>query len=612
MSACEKRQRSNILRLALTGLGAICLPAYLVRQHNGAAVVGVRGDGSYGEGGEYDAATTAPDREELAYDAQMHRFLSAAGDEMSSREEEDFSIPEYLRGDDAQARESLDRIATEGAAHPQHDMTPYDIVDVLEMKGAFDNVYGMLVYDNVTDEFLLLYPQQQMWNSGCVKLKMSFLHVTFMLRQTFPDRFCGTECDEWAVGMSSGDYPHLTRACRDNFPHDSEACPRREAPVLQFGSAFRNFDALPNMIAMPMPMVHLQCMKTWIMTGGESVCNSFVGTDQPAGKTRQGKQIMGKLVFGDILQDLSWENLKPQVIWRGTDFGYLNHFSYVESVDTGRLGTEQSILQDVLDMKIADPAEQKITATRVMRERYHELLPRWKSVALTAEADREAEAAAATSDGGRKLPWADMKFTGQSAAVDIKGSHAAPYEKLEKLGLPATGKSMKPHELATYRYHIDLGGGGGTTWTGTHSKLSMPGLLFHHVTPMKDYIHDRMRPWVHYVPIKADLSDLKEKYDWAESHPEAAKGIAERGSQLMRDIGSTEGFEKMFQEDFVEPFRRVMEAYRPVEKSSSWREALKQAETERGLVGVTFKEHCTGRHHDRHVSCKPFSGNDSL
>lgn len=607
MSSCEKRQRSKILRLALTGLGAICLPAYLVRQHG--EVVGLRSDGD-GEG-EYET-TTPPDREELAYDAQMHRFLSVLGDEQSSREEGDFSIPEYLRGDDAQALESLAKVAEEEAVHPQHELTPYDIVDVLEMKGAFDNVYGMLVYDNVSDEFLLLYPKLMMWNSGCVKLKMSFFHLTYMLRQTFPERFCGPECDEWAVGISSGDYPHLTHSCRDNFPHESEACPRREAPVLQFGSAFRNFEALPNMIAMPMPSVHLPCMKSWIMDGGKSVCNSFVGTDRTAGETRQGKQIMGSLVFGDILQDLSWENLKPQVVWRGTDFGYLNHLIYVESVDTGRLQTEQSILQEVLDMKIADPAEQKISATRMMRERYHDLLPRWKGVALTAEADREAEAAAAASKEGSKLPWADMKFTGQTVAAGIKGTAATPYQKLAEVGVSAIGKSMKAHELATYRYHIDLGGGGGTTWTGTHQKLAMPGLLFHHVTPTKDYIHDRMRPWVHYIPIKADLSDLKEKYDWAESHPEAAKGIAERGSQLMRHIGTTEGFEEMFQEDFVEPLRRVMEAYRPVDKSSSWREALKRAITERGLAGVTFRDHCTGRHHDRKVSCEAFTGKESL
>ena len=46
---------------------------------------------------------------------------------------------------------------------------------------------------------------------------------------------------------------------------------------------------------------------------------------------------------------------------------------------------------------------------------------------------------------------------------------------------------MNLEELAHYKYQIDIGGGGGTTWTGTIQKMAMPGLLFHHITPTKDY-----------------------------------------------------------------------------------------------------------------------------
>ena len=36
--------------------------------------------------------------------------------------------------------------------------------------------------------------------------------------------------------------------------------------------------------------------------------------------------------------------------------------------------------------------------------------------------------------------------------------------KWESIGV-ATGESMTMLELAKYKYHIDLGGAGGTTWT---------------------------------------------------------------------------------------------------------------------------------------------------
>ena len=120
----------------------------------------------------------------------------------------------------------------------------------------------------------------------------------------------------------------------------------------------------------------------------------------------------------------------------------------------------------------------------------------------------------------------------------------------------------------------------------------MPGLLFHHVTPTKDYIHDRMKPWTHYVPVAVDLRDLRRKYEWAERNPNKAKRIAEQGSNLMRYLGSPEGFERTFRRDMVEPLRRVIEAYRPVGGgSSAWRHVLRDMEGEDRILPVIK---CTG------------------
>ena len=86
--------------------------------------------------------------------------------------------------------------------------------------------------------------------------------------------------------------------------------------------------------------------------------------------------------------------------------------------------------------------------------------------------------------------------------------------KLKTLTCARFDDYMDLETLATYKYQIDIGGGGGTTWSGTLEKLAMPGVLFHHVTPTKDYFHDLLVPYVHYIPVKDDLSDLREKYEW--------------------------------------------------------------------------------------------------
>jgi hypothetical protein len=160
---------------------------------------------------------------------------------------------------------------------------------------------------------------------------------------------------------------------------------------------------------------------------------------------------------------------------------------------------------------------------------------------------------------------------------------------------------MSQRELAKYKYHIDLGGGGGTTWTGTlqkvrshcsgiylldpnyltHSRptfqLAMPGLLFHHVTSTKDYLHDYMKAWVHYVPVREDLRDLERRLQWAKDNPQKARKIAQQGSDLARWFGSNEGFEQLYQRDFFVPLTSIIEAYQPISSTSveyTWSDVL--------------------------------------
>ena len=187
----------------------------------------------------------------------------------------------------------------------------------------------------------------------------------------------------------------------------------------------------------------------------------------------------------------------------------------------------------------------------------------------------------------------------------------------------ATGESMKPQELAKYKYHIDMGGGGGTTWSGTIEKLAMPGLLFHHVTPTKDYIHDHLKAWKHYIPVSADLKDLKQKFDWVEAHPQEAKRIANASTEFMKELGTPQGFEKIYEQDFVEPLRRVIEAYQPVStahfqssqadrlhssdrtsklNSKSWRNVLEALDTEDQFKPVM---ECTGTASRKQCILKP-------
>ena len=130
----------------------------------------------------------------------------------------------------------------------------------------------------------------------------------------------------------------------------------------------------------------------------------------------------------------------------------------------------------------------KVAAIRALRGNYDRLLPRWKAVTITAEAEAQIESRESidftNGVGENWLPWADMKFaiTKKHAPSDhgniylegdqvrmLRGSDNQEEEdnnliSYQETGIP-TGNRMSLLDLAKYKYHIDLGGGGGTTWT---------------------------------------------------------------------------------------------------------------------------------------------------
>jgi len=377
-----------------------------------------------------------------------------------------------------------------------------------------------------------------------------------MLRKEFPHRFQGASSEEFAVAIGSGDYPHVKLK---NLPHATGV-----APVLMFGSVFREETVYPNMVAMPMPGTHLQCFVVWSQF--QRVCGGF--------RTMRGKgpnsgwHGHGQLVFGEEFS-LDWDALIPQVIWRGTDFGYLPLLARPKK--TQPLGEHIESLVIERKLRGESKEDKMMEATQALRENYELLLPRWKGCVISAEAELEV------TKGKRDLAWADMKLSrSMHNGIFPFTLGSKKYLTYDEVGI-ATGQFLGSLETAKYKYQIDLGGGGGTTWLGTLAKLSMPGLLFHHITPTKDYIHDRLKPWKHYIPVAPDLRDLREKFDWAEHHPKQAKRIADQSTQLMRHLGTEEGFGEMYQEAFVEPLRRIIEAYQPLSTThpeSSWRDIL--------------------------------------
>ena len=163
------------------------------------------------------------------------------------------------------------------------------------------------------------------------------------------------------------------------------------------------------------------------------------------------------------------------------------------------------------------------------------------------------------------MPWANIKFSRHLGTDKLPSDLSIDSQDGEE-----DTSSTRPANIMEYKYQLDLAGPSGTAASDTLDKLAMPGVLLHHVTPTQDYIHAHLTAWKHYIPIQEDLSDLKDKFVWAESHPDQARKIALEGIEFMKQLGTPQGFGRIYEQDFVQPLRRVIDAYQPVSSLSSY------------------------------------------
>jgi hypothetical protein len=94
-------------------------------------------------------------------------------------------------------------------------------------------------------------------------------------------------------------------------------------------------------------------------------------------------------------------------------------------------------------------------------------------------------------------------------------------------------KFLNPFEMARFKYQIDIDGVT-ATFSGLAWKLLSGSLVFKQHSDNKTWFHDLLIPWVHYVPLNRDISDLLEKLSWARANDNTCRKIALAGRQLIK------------------------------------------------------------------------------
>ena len=87
-------------------------------------------------------------------------------------------------------------------------------------------------------------------------------------------------------------------------------------------------------------------------------------------------------------------------------------------------------------------------------------------------------------------------------------------------------------DVTQYKYHINIDGAT-CVYPTFQWKLLSGGLTFKIQREDEiQWFYPGLKPYVHYIPVQGDLSDLIEKIHWAKTHDEEAKEIAENARQF--------------------------------------------------------------------------------
>lgn len=93
-------------------------------------------------------------------------------------------------------------------------------------------------------------------------------------------------------------------------------------------------------------------------------------------------------------------------------------------------------------------------------------------------------------------------------------------------------RSISEHLKYKYQILID---GNTSSWTRGYWQLMSDCLMLKQTSDNIQWYYQALQPYVHYVPIKNDVSDLIEKVKWAEEHQNEVLQIIKNANQFSKD-----------------------------------------------------------------------------
>ncbi len=126
----------------------------------------------------------------------------------------------------------------------------------------------------------------------------------------------------------------------------------------------------------------------------------------------------------------------------------------------------------------------------------------------------------------RDLAGTDVALIGVHETMQFPRAVLDAFLTKERLLAPA----WPVRDFAFYRFVIDIDGHA-NAW-GLLEKLILGCCVLKVESPYEQWYYPRLRPFVHYVPVAADLSDLGDALAWCQANDARCQWIAANGARL--------------------------------------------------------------------------------
>ena len=123
----------------------------------------------------------------------------------------------------------------------------------------------------------------------------------------------------------------------------------------------------------------------------------------------------------------------------------------------------------------------------------------------------------------------------KSSLVDARLSRTIGFINETLNGVSLTGELFSMEQMLQYKAIVILEGNdvaSGLKW----ALLSNSVVMMQPPTFTSWAMEEMLEPWIHYIPLNEELSDVEEKMQWVLDNDEQAQRIAERGSFWIQDL----------------------------------------------------------------------------